>query len=308
MELRGAKIAVTGATGFLGKYIVRELLESGAEVIAVVRNPDRAPSLKREGVSFRRADLAEPEQLRAGFEGVDAVVSNAGLITLDKVSPDDFIQTNVDGIQNALEATKAAGVRRFVHISSTTVYRKMPWFKKIHEGAPIRNASDKVTRRSAYPISKAMAEQFCREYAEENDLDLTILRPPGCFGANDPTVTHVFKRIMKLPITPFPFGTRVSLVYGGDVGRAVALALEREVSIGKTYNISGTDETGWDFKDAWRKAGGKTPYVLLPFPFPLTHRFENESALNDLGWAPRCYIEALAETFEIEKEDDGEDS
>ncbi len=301
MELRGAKIAVTGATGFLGKYIVGELLERGAEVIAVVRNPDRAPSLKRDGVTFRRADLAEPEQLRAGFEGVDAVVSNAGLITLDKVSPDEFIQTNVDGIKNVLNATVGAGVRRLVHISSTTVYRKTPWFKKIHEGAPIRGASDAVTRRTAYPISKAMAEQYCREFSEENDLDLTILRPPGCFGANDPTVTRVFKKMMSLPVVPFPIGTRVSLVYGGDVGKAVALALERKVSNGRTYNISGTDETGWDFKEAWRKAGGRTPYFLLPIPFPLTHRFENESALKDLGWEPRCYVEALAETIAMEE-------
>ncbi len=300
MKLCGTNIAVTGATGFLGRYIVKELLQRDAKVTAVVRNPDRAPSLKREGVEFRRADLTQREQLTAGFRGADAVVSAAGLITLGKASPDDFIKTNVEGTKNVLEAARDAGVKRFVHISSTTAYRRQPRHRSIHEDDPLRHHDDKLTRRSAYPISKALAEEHCREFCDKNDMELTILRPPGCFGAHDPTLTKVIKRIMHLPVAPFPIGTHVSLVYGGDVGASVALSLEEPKSAGRSYNISGSDISFWDFGKAWRRAGGKHPHLLIPIPLPLVHRFDTRRAHEELGWQPRCTVEALSETFALE--------
>src|SRR5437899_4136385 len=85
MELKGRNIAVTGATGFLGRYIVDVLLKRGAHVIGVVRNPDRVPELQQRGVEFRKADLAERDRLTAGFAGVDAVVSNAALFAVGKM-------------------------------------------------------------------------------------------------------------------------------------------------------------------------------------------------------------------------------
>ncbi|MBW2713330.1 MAG: NAD-dependent epimerase/dehydratase family protein [Deltaproteobacteria bacterium] len=300
MKLRGRNIAVTGATGFLGQYIVRDLLQRDAQVTAVVRNPDRAPSLKREGVEFRRADLTQREQLTAGFRGADAVVSSAGFITLGKASPDDFIKTNVEGTKNVLEAARDAGVKRFIHISSTTVYRQQPRHRSIHEDDPLRSHDDKLTRRSAYPISKALAEEYCEEFCSENDMELTILRPPGCFGAHDPTLTTAFKRVMHLPIAPFPFGMRASIVYGGDVATAVGLSLEKPESAGRSYNVSGNDISFWEFGKAWRKAGGKYPYLLVPFPLPLVHRFDTRRAHEELGWQPRCTVEALTETLALE--------
>src|SRR4030095_10907000 len=82
VELRGKRIAVTGATGFLGRYIVDVLLGRGTHVVGVVRNPSRVPELAAKGVELRKADLAEPDRLAAGFVGVDAVVSNAALFSL----------------------------------------------------------------------------------------------------------------------------------------------------------------------------------------------------------------------------------
>src|SRR5215813_3698241 len=85
MELRGSRIAVTGATGFLGRYIVDVLLKRGAHVIGVVRNPDRVLGLRERGVEFRTADLAQREQLIKGFADADAVVSNAALFSVRKM-------------------------------------------------------------------------------------------------------------------------------------------------------------------------------------------------------------------------------
>src|SRR5262249_17400019 len=97
MELRGARIAVTGATGFLGRYIVDVLLGRGAHVIGVVRNPDRVPELAARGVELRKADLAEPDRLAAGFAGANAVVSNAALFSLGNQRWDEHERANVVG-------------------------------------------------------------------------------------------------------------------------------------------------------------------------------------------------------------------
>src|SRR5712691_6318889 len=117
MELRGATVAVTGATGFLGRYLVDVLLGRGAHVVGVVRNPDRVPELARRGVELRRADLAERERLAAGFAGATAVVSNAALFALGNSRWDDHHRANIEGLRNVLAAVVDAGVRRVVHVS-----------------------------------------------------------------------------------------------------------------------------------------------------------------------------------------------
>src|SRR5258705_2473496 len=122
MILRGATIAVTGATGFLGRYIVDSLLARGARVAGVVRNPDRVPELAAKGVELRKADLAEPDRLAAGFAGADAVVSNAALFSLGNQSWADHERANVEGTRNVMTACKDAGVKRVVHVSSVTAY------------------------------------------------------------------------------------------------------------------------------------------------------------------------------------------
>src|SRR5262245_34309306 len=117
MDWRSSTIAVTGATGFLGRYIVDVLLRRGAHVIGVVRNPDRVPALAARGVELRRADLAEPDRMLAGFHGADAVVSNAALFSLRNASWKDHLNANITGTRNVFEAAAAAGVQRVVQIS-----------------------------------------------------------------------------------------------------------------------------------------------------------------------------------------------
>jgi hypothetical protein len=81
VDLKHSKVAITGATGFLGGYLVDTLLARGAHVVAVVRNPDKAASLSRRGVEVRRADLADRQALELGFKDVDAVISNAAVVS-----------------------------------------------------------------------------------------------------------------------------------------------------------------------------------------------------------------------------------
>jgi len=305
MELKGKQIAVTGATGFLGRYIVDALLAREARVVGVVRNPNRVPELIERGVEMRRADLADREQLARGFAGVDAVVSNAALFSVGKMFAfgnrvwEEHHRTNIEGTRNVFEAAAAAGVRRVVHVSSCAVYarRVQP---SIDEEHPQLSEQSRRTPANAYQISKALSEQLAWRLAEQHGIQLTTVRPCAIYGAFDPNFMAVVKRLLSPAVSVFPALLHLPLVYGGDVAAGIALALQQEVSIGKAYNTTGDDYPISAFRAAWKAAGGKVPLVTLPIPLPVRQSFDHGRVTRDLGWRNRSYLEALRETVALE--------
>jgi nucleoside-diphosphate-sugar epimerase len=311
MKLEGKKIAVTGATGFLGRYIVDVLLKRNALVIGVVRNPDRVPELKRRGVEMRRADLAEKDRLIEGFAGTDAVVSNAALFSVQKMVAfgervwREHQQTNVRGTRNVFEAIAAAGVKRVVHVSSVAVYG-LPTQASATEDHPQLSANSRRTPFNAYQVSKAVSEQLAWRLAAEHALELTTVRPSAIYGAFDPNFMAYFKRLMSLPVSVMPHWLRLPLVYAGDVAEAIARSLERPVAIGKAYHVTGDDRTFSEFARAWAEAGGGLPYFSLPLPIPFSQTLDHGRAARDLGWQNRPFVEALRETLALEAAASGE--
>lgn len=296
MELRGATVAVTGVTGFLGRYIVDALLGRGAHVVGVVRNPARVPALAARGVELRRADLVERDRLAAGFAGAQAVVSNAALFSLQNRAWDDHQRANVQGTANVFDAVADAGVTRVVHVSSVAVYAHPG--ADTPEDAPQLGPGSRRTFTNTYAISKAVSEQLAWEKAAAYGLALTTLRPCAIYGAFDPNFTRVFRYLLVPPVTVMPAWLQLALVYAGDVAEAVALALEKPVAIGRAYNVTGDPErTLWEFAEAWRVAGGRTPLLMLPLPVPLTRTFAIARARTELGWRNRPFVEALRDTF-----------
>ncbi len=299
MDLRGAAVAVTGATGFLGRYLVDVLLARGARVIGVVRNPGRVPGLAARGVELRQADLGERDGLARGFAGAQAVVSNAALFSLRNRSWEDHHRANIRGTENVFGALADAGVRRVVHVSSVAVYRAHR--PRVTEDAPQLAAGTRRTFTNAYSVSKAVSEQRAWRLAEQYRLELTAVRPCAIYGAFDPNFTAVFRRLAGLPVTVMPALMHLPLVYAGDVAEAIARALERPVSIGRAYNVTGDDATVWEFARAWREAGGRGALVQLPLPVPWRRAYDITRAREDLGWRNRPFVEALRETFALER-------
>lgn len=299
MTLKGQKIAVTGATGFLGRYIVDSLIAHGAHVIGVVRSPDKVPELKAKGVELRKADLAEKEKLADGFRGADAVVSNAALFSISNQNWDAHVQTNIDGTRNVFDAVKASGVRRVVHVSSVAVYKGHK--KPVTEDHRQYDESSGRNPATVYPISKALSEQLAWKLAKEYGIELVTVRPSAIYGAFDTNFTPWMRRLMKLPVTLAPAKLNFPLVYGGDVAEAISLILEKwAVASGKAYNTSGEDVSMGLFLDAWKEAGGKAPWVRIPVPLPINRYFDISRAKNDLGWKNRPFVDGLRETFVLD--------
>lgn len=293
MIIQGKRIAVTGASGMLGVYIVRALLRAGANVCGVVRNPQKAAFLADEGVTFATADLTDRPALLRAFSGADAVVSNAALFDLYNHRWHDNFRANKEGTENVYEAAAAAGVRRIVHISTFGIYRFWPG-RRFAEDAP---QIDGFRRQGgAYRATKQISESLAWSLSAKHRLQLTVLRPTGIFGARDTNTLPIFKRWMRLPIAPVPRATLPPLVYAGDVAQAVVGALKNDASIGRAYNTGGTDATLYDFMRAWKNVTGQKTPLLLPIPGP-SFWVDNRRAEQDLGFHNRPFADALREIF-----------
>lgn len=283
VKLDKATIAVTGATGFLGGYLVDALLQRSARVVAVVRNLDKAKGLAARGAELRKASLEDRPALRSAFEGVDAVISNAAMIAFTQ--PRETMRTNVDGTRNVFEALGEAGVKRAVNISSASAYTPSI-FSRSEDGALRRGRESALL--GAYGESKAKADQLAVTLSARYGVDLTTFRPCGITGPHDPLPRPALSRFMGLKIAPFPVGTRIGVVHGADVAEAVCSALERpDVARNKVYNLQGHTVSLWDLSSAYKRAGGASPWLRIPLPFPYLLRFDDSLARRELSFSPR---------------------
>lgn len=295
--LKDKQVAVTGATGFLGRYFVRELLAQGAQVVAVVRSPDKVPELKRPGIELRKADLADPAALARAFAGCDAVIANAGQVSLNP-DYDELIRENLDGTRHSLQACADAGVPRVIGIASASVYRELLSGKNIDESAALRSATDRRHRFNIYAISKAMAEQEAWRLAQQLGLQLSTIRPYAIFGAFDQhSFSYWFEWLMRWPlIAPYPVGLNLPMVYAGDLARATLAVLANSACAGEAFNVGGEQTDFWHFYNVWAQAGGPHPPLRLPLPVPFKRQYDDSKIRRMTGWQPRPLLDSCRET------------
>jgi nucleoside-diphosphate-sugar epimerase len=292
MTLSNRRIAVTGATGFIGRALVEALDRRGASPIAVVRSPHKLGDLRAEA---RRADLADRDALRRAFEGCDAVLANAGLVSLGTHSREELLRANVEGTRNVLEAACEAGVRRVVMTSSATAYAN-PRGRVCEEDDPLWPADARVSRALYYAVSKAAAEREAWRIASERGLELTVARPSAVYGPGDRVgLTPWIERLGRVPfVTAFPCWTTVPMVYVDDVAEAMVRMLERDVSRGRAYNVTGDPSVSfWALFRAYREAGGLARSLVLPIPLPFRLAYSNARAERELGFTNRAPVEAF---------------
>lgn len=189
MKLEGKKVLVTGSDGFIGSHLVERLVVDGAEVRAMcLYNSqgswgwlDEAPSPVRSAIDVRLGDVRDAEWVSEACRGVDIVLHLAALIAIpySYAAPRSFVETNVTGTLNVLEAARRAGVSRVVQTSTSEVYgtpRDLP----IRETHPL-NA------QSPYAATKVAADQLALSYHRSFDVPVTVLRPFNTYGPRQST-------------------------------------------------------------------------------------------------------------------------
>lgn len=236
-------VLVTGATGFLGGHVVREFGEHGWRVIAAGRRASAVPGGAMPFVGDLEALASADASALLGEPGagVDVVVHCAALS-----SPwgrwEDFRAANVDGTRFAYEFARKAGARRFVHVSSPSVYAARRDRLGIRE-----DEVDQGNRLNGYIRSKIEAEAFLARGSAtapgESRPDVVVLRPRGLIGAGDPSlVPRLLQAHSRVGIPLFRGGANlVDLTAVQNVALACRLAAEVPEAAGRTFNITNGD-------------------------------------------------------------------
>ena len=242
----GMKVLLTGATGFLGQELVRQLLAAGHQVRATVRRP--APGLAALGVETVQASLLEPDSLQPHFAGIEAVIHAAGGGKVVKIA--DMYTQNTDTTAGLVKAARRAEIGTFILISSLAARGPDGL------GHPV----------SHYGRSKLLAEGIA---LRQQQFPVTILRPPGIYGPGDTRFGMLFRQVQR-GIVPVPAPKdALSLVWGPDCATAVIRMLAHPPAHGRIYTVA--DGGIWSSEqilDLIASALGHRP-LKLPVPMAL---------------------------------------
>jgi uncharacterized protein YbjT (DUF2867 family) len=221
-------VAITGGTGFVGQTVIERACREGVALKALARR-EQSPN---EGLEWVSGDLADRSALARLVEGTEAVLHIAGVVNTP--DPMGFHLGNVTGTEALVEAVKAAGVQRFVFVSSLA-------------------AREPVL--SKYGKSKHHAE----EVVQSSGLDWTIVRPPAIYGPRDREILELFKAA-RWGVVPMPPPGRASIIHVDDLARLL-LAIARpdtalpEAVIHKVFEPDDGRAGGWSHRELAKAVG-----------------------------------------------------
>ncbi len=259
MNPANERVLITGATGFIGSRVVRRLLsEKEPRVRALARVPAKAEGLASLGAEVVAGDLADFASLERAVEGCSVVIHTAAQVSS---IPDrkTFEQSNVAGTENILRAAAAAGVRRFVHLSSIAVFG-------LAASGEVTDRSPRSHSGDPYCDTKLDAEDAVWRYLGEGRLPATILRPSAVYG---PGSTHwsiiPIKRIKKGKMLLFNGGNGLlNYVYIDNLVDAIFLAAEDDRALGEAFIVNDGATTWREFFGAHARMAGKDGIPSMP--------------------------------------------
>jgi nucleoside-diphosphate-sugar epimerase len=319
------KYFLTGATGFVGGYVAKQLIAAGHEVVAVVRNPDKAQELKNLGVKLFKGDVTDKESMRVPMQGVDGVFHIAGWYKIGVKDKSEGVKINVDGSRNVFELMKELKIPKGVYTSTLAV--NSDTHGKLVDESYLFNGK----HMSEYDRTKWAAHYEVAMPMITTGLPLVIVMPGLIYGIGDTSsarTTFIQYLTRKLPIMPTK--TAYSWAHVEDIAAAHIAAMEKGKP-GQDYIIAGPTHTFVEAMQIAEKITGvpapkmKAPPFMLKtmsgfmsvvgkiIPLPdqysaeylrvsagVTYIGDNSKARRDLGYNPRSLEVGLRETLEYE--------
>jgi nucleoside-diphosphate-sugar epimerase len=227
---------VTGATGLLGSHIVEQLRRRDLPVRALVRPDSDRSWLATQNVEFADGDITVPASLARACAGVEVVYHSAAKVG-DWGPWEEFQRITIDGTRNILEAAIAAGVRRFVHISSISAYGYHTRDVTVDETFAL---GYKLYRWAYYSKSKVAAEQFVWDAHRAGRIEVTVIRPAWIYGPRDRTsIARLYRMVSSGQAKILGRGdNRLNVVYAGNIAEAAIEAAGRADCNGEAFNCS----------------------------------------------------------------------
>jgi nucleoside-diphosphate-sugar epimerase len=321
------KVFVTGATGFIGGEVARQLRARGDEVVCLVRSPGKAGKLSELGCELLSGDLGDAEAIRTGIDGCDAVIHAAAMyeIGIPTKQHPAMWEANVAGTERVLKAASEADVAKLVYVSTVGAFgntrRQVVDESYEHPGKEFT---------SYYEETKLEAHRVARRMIEDG-LPGVIVQPGGVYGPGDTSqVADLLEQFFagRLPLLPFP-ELGICLTHVEDIAGGILLALDKG-HVGETYVLSGPVTTMREAIETVAAASGrKAPKYAMPVGLmkamtpigPLVGKLmgqppnlrelissadgvtfwaSHEKASRELGYAPRGLEEGLRQTLEAD--------
>lgn len=296
------RVLLTGADGFIGSHLAEQLVTDGHDVRALVlyNSFDSrgwldgiAPEVAAE-IEFLPGDVRDPALMMSAVTDRDAVLHLAALIAIpySYAAPDLYVQTNIQGTLNLLNAARAAGISRFIHTSTSEVYGSARYVP-MDEGHPLQG-------QSPYSASKIGADQMVNSFYTSFGLPTITVRPFNTFGPRQsaraviPTIISQLaagRREIQLgaltPTRDFTFvpdtvaGFTAALTSDAGIGEVINLGVGFEVSIAETFTliaeVMGVDAIATEDPARLRPANSEVERLFS----------QNAKARELLGWHPR---------------------
>ena len=244
MELRNKKILVTGSEGFIGSHLTEALLEMGCQVKAfVLYNSfahwgwlDSLPKEELEQIEIFQGDVRDPFGVKEAMKDVDLVFHLAALIAIPYSyhSPQSYVDTNIQGTLNVLQAARELGTLKVIHTSTSETYGTAQYVP-IDEKHPLQG-------QSPYSATKIGADQLAESYYRSFDLPVSIIRPFNTFGprqSNRAIIPTIVSQLMagEREIRLGNLAPTRDLNYVQNTVHGFIKMAESDQSIGETINV-----------------------------------------------------------------------
>jgi dihydroflavonol-4-reductase len=285
------KVLLTGATGFVGHHVALALASQGADLRMLVRKSSNLANLEGIPGDTFVGDLAQPESIRTGLAGCDAVVHVAADYRLWIRDPQAMYRANVDGTRELLSMALESGVKRFVYTSSVATMNFRRDGLVINEDTPV-TLENMVGH---YKRSKFLAEQEAIAAAQQGQ-SVVILNPTTPIGPNDAKPTPTGRIFVDFLNRKFPayMDTGLNLVDVSEVARTHLTALSKG-KFGRRYILGGENLTLKQILDKMSAITGiPSPTVEIPFAVAATYAFFEEWITGRIrGREPRATLEEV---------------
>jgi nucleoside-diphosphate-sugar epimerase len=317
------RVFLTGATGFIGGHVARQLRERGDDVVALVRSPEKAAELRELGCELVEGNLSDSAAIARGVETAEAVVHAGAVykVGVPKSEHAAMFEANVAGTERVLDAAVSAGVPKIVYVSTCAVFGNTHG-KAVAEGH---------RRDSPFPSEYERTKTLAHELAEDRiagGAPIAIVQPGGVYGPGDNSeVGNMIEQVRtgKLPAKMFP-DTGLMFCHVEDIAAGIVLALDKG-KVGESYVLSAEQSTIGEMIDKVASIAGRKPprftmpgFVLkasaplgplvgplLGFPPNLreliassdgvTYWASDAKARGELGFAPRDLDTGLRDTL-----------
>jgi NAD dependent epimerase/dehydratase len=303
-DLAGKRVLVTGASGFIGSHVVEALLASDADVRACVhynsRNDwgqlDDLPPDVRSAIEVIPGAIQDPFSVRSAVRGCEIVLHLAALIGIpySYIAPQSYVETNVTGTLNILEACRAESVERIVHTSTSETYGTAQ-YTPIDERHPLQG-------QSPYSASKIGADKMAESYWRSFELPVVTLRPFNTFGPRQ-SLRAVIPTIMSQALSGevIRLGSRSPVrdfTYVQDTARAFLAAATADQAVGEVLNAgNGKGITIGDLADLILEIAGSSAEIRVddsrvrPEASEVLELVADASRIRELtGWAPEVSL------------------